>query len=158
MADLAAGTKGIMNAAQKMGLGQKALGYAKKNPLGVWAGVGFLMDVSYEQKQGSGFGASVAKAAVQNALLETNPVLMTAAQLAPLAIQGAVAAHQFRRTKEEERFDAKHNGYGRIGGNYLDTMQAQTMRQAAVQQIQGNKLNARSALGGEARIFANTVY
>jgi hypothetical protein len=43
---------------------------------------------------------------------------------------------------------------GIVGGNYMDTQRALTMRQAAVQAIQGSKLNARSALGGEARILA----
>jgi hypothetical protein len=40
----------------------------------------------------------------------------------------------------------------------MDTQRAQTMRQAAVQAIQGSKLNARSALGGEAQIFANNPF
>jgi len=37
--------------------------------------------------------------------------------------------------------------------NFVDTEQAYTMRQAAVQAIQASKLNARSALGGEARLM-----
>lgn len=36
---------------------------------------------------------------------------------------------------------------------YKDTQQAITMRQAAVQAIQGSRMNARSALGGEARLM-----
>ena len=37
--------------------------------------------------------------------------------------------------------------------NYMDTNQAITMRQAAVQAIQGSKINGRNALGGEARML-----
>lgn len=36
---------------------------------------------------------------------------------------------------------------------YQDTQQAATMRQAAIQAIQGSKLNARNALGGEAAMM-----
>lgn len=76
------------------------------------------------------------------------------AQLAPSVVQGAQAAHQFRRTKAEEFANIRQYSQ-QVGGQYMDTNQALTMRQAAVEQIQGNKLNARSALGGEARIFSN---
>lgn len=37
--------------------------------------------------------------------------------------------------------------------SYQDTQQAATMRQAAIQAIQGSKLNARNALGGEAAMM-----
>ena len=39
-------------------------------------------------------------------------------------------------------------------GDFVDTRGAQTMRQATVQAIQGSKMNARSALGGEAKILS----
>lgn len=43
---------------------------------------------------------------------------------------------------------------------YTDTRQALTMRQAAVQAIQGSKMNARNALGGEASLMHrdNRIY
>ena len=41
-----------------------------------------------------------------------------------------------------------------VVGDFVDTRGAQTMRQATVQAIQGSKMNARSALGGEAKILS----
>lgn len=133
---------------------KSGIGVAAKNP-GLLMGAGMAaMDVKSQVDSGNSLGTSIFKAGVNGALYASNPVLMTAIDLAPLAYQGLVGAHQFRKQKGQQLFDQKHNNYGRVGGGYTDTMQAQTMRQAAVQQIQGNKLNARSALGGEARIFA----
>lgn len=140
-------------------VGSRAINLVKDNPIMFTAGVGnFMYEVNSQTKQGNGLGVSIMKAAVENALWDLHPVTMFAATLAPMAVQGGVAAHKFRRKRTEERYDMKHNSYGQIGGGFIDTMQAQTMRQAAVQQIQGNKLNARSALGGEARIFSNKIY
>lgn len=145
----------VSSAASKAaGMAKSGLGVAVKNPGLLMAGGFAAMDVKRQLDSGNGLGKSVFKAGAEAALYASNPVLMTAIDLAPMAYQGVQAAHQFRRVKEEERFDRRYNNYGRVGGGYVDTMQAQTMRQAAVQQIQGNKLNARSALGGEARIFA----
>ena len=122
-------------------------------------GIGNVVyETNNQMKNGNGFGVSLLKSGIETALWETNPILMGAATLAPMAVQGGIAANKFRRSKAEERYDRKHNSYGVIGGGFVDTMQAQTMRQAAVQQIQGNKLNARSALGGEARIFSSQIY
>lgn len=154
--------KVIADAAKKAAgtsVGSRAINLVKDNPIMATVGVGnFMYDVNNQTKQGNGLGVSIMKAGIETALWDLNPVLMTAATLAPMAVQGGVAAHKFRRQRAEERYDMKHNSYGQIGGNFVDTMQAQTMRQAAVQQIQGNKLNARSALGGEARIFSNKIY
>ena len=154
--------KVIADAAKKAAgtsVGSRAINMVKDNPIMSTVGIGnFMYDVNNQTKQGNGLGVSVMKAGIETALWDLNPVLMTAATLAPMAVQGGVAAHKFRRQRTEERYDMKHNSYGKIGGGFIDTMQAQTMRQAAVQQIQGNKLNARSALGGEARIFSNKIY
>lgn len=140
-------------------IGSRAINLVKDNPIMATVGVGsFMYEVNSQTKQGNGLGVSIMKAGVENALWDLNPALMFAATLAPMAVQGGVAAHKFRRKRTEERYDMRHNSYGQIGGGFIDTMQAQTMRQAAVQQIQGNKLNARSALGGEARIFSNKIY
>lgn len=133
---------------------KSGLGVAAKNPAVLMgAGMG-LYDVKTQVDSGNSLGTSIFKAGVSGALYASNPILMTAVDLAPMAYQGVIAAHQYRKRRGEEIYDQKNNNYGRVGGGFQDTMQAQTMRQAAVQQIQGNKLNARSALGGEARIFA----
>lgn len=42
---------------------------------------------------------------------------------------------------------------GRIGGGYMDTEQAYTMRQAAAQAIRRSQLNARISLGNEATLM-----
>lgn len=144
-------------AGSKALIGHGARGLAS-NPGAAIGGGMFLADTNRYSKQGNNLGTSVMKAGVENILYATNPALMTGIQLAPLAVQGAVAAHDFRKRRAEEIHTNKYNNSRRVGGDYMDTSQAQTMRQAALQQIQGNKLNARSALGGEARIFANKFY
>lgn len=134
--------------------GYVAPGIKKVGIPGMMAAGGFMMEANQHVKQGDRLGNAVFKAGVSNALYATNPVLMTAATLAPVAVQGVQAAHQFRRGRAEQIQDQRNNRY-RVGGGFTDTQQSVTMRQAAVEQIQGNKLNARSALGGEARLFAN---
>lgn len=131
---------------------------AVKNPLAALEILGTGSSMKYRMNNGDSFMSAAFKETAENALYMSNPGLMTAVQMAPLAYQGVKAAHDFRKRKSEELHDMRYNMYGKIGGNYMDTSRAVTMRQAAVQQIQGNKLNARSALGGEARIFANNIY
>ena len=131
---------------------------AVKNPLGALEVLGTGSGMKYRMNNGDSFMSAAFKETVENALYASNPAIMSAIQMAPLAYQGVKAAHDFRKRKSEEMHDMRYNMYGKIGGNYMDTSRAVTMRQAAVQQIQGNKLNARSALGGEARIFANNIY
>lgn len=136
---------------------KKGVGYAIRNPIQVGGmameGLGAIQSI----KQSDSFVGGVAKEALNMALYHTNPGLMMALQLAPAAYHGTKALHEFRENRTKEIFDMTYNQYGRVGGGYRDTYQAQTMRQAAVQQIQGNKLNARSALGGEARLFAHNA-
>ena len=131
---------------------------AVKNPLAALEILGTGSSMKYRMNNGDSFMSAAFKETVENALYASNPAIMSAIQMAPLAYQGVKAAHDFRKRKSEEMHDMRYNMYGKIGGNYMDTSRAVTMRQAAVQQIQGNKLNARSALGGEARIFANNIY
>ena len=131
---------------------------AIKNPLGGLEVLGTGSSMKYRMNNGESFMSAAFKETAENALYMSNPAIMTALQMAPLAYQGVKAAHDFRKRKGEELYDMRYNMYGKIGGNYMDTNRAVTMRQAAVQQIQGNKLNARSALGGEARIFSNNIY
>lgn len=53
----------------------------------------------------------------------------------------------------EERYNESRRKLSQPTFRYQDTQQAVTMRQAAVQAIQGSKLNARNALGGEASLM-----
>lgn len=100
-------------------------------------------------------GGAATRAAANLVFEHTAPVLYWGAQAAMAAPGIYSSAYQFRRQKGNEIQRHKHDAWsGIVGNTYTDTAQAATMRQAAVQQIQGNKLNARSALGGEARLFA----
>ena len=117
-------------------------------------GIGISKGVNHRVQQGSSLSGALAQELTQSAMFAMNPGAMSLAYAAPVIHAGLDAAYTHRRQKAEELL-AFDNPSQRIGGNYMDTQRAQTMRQAAVQQIQGNKLNARSALGGEARIFSN---
>lgn len=130
--------------------------WKNKGSLGTGAlhGIDIVRGVNHRVQQGSSVSGALAFELTQNAMFKMNPGAMTLAYAAPAIYAGMDAAYTHRRQKGEELL-AFDNPSQRIGGNYMDTQRAQTMRQAAVQQIQGNKLNARSALGGEARIFSN---
>lgn len=128
--------------------------FLARNAFMVGEGVMTGAAISSDMKQGTSFAGAVGKEVIQTAAMLTMPFTTSAIQLAPLAYQGIKAAHDFRKGRTEEIFDRRYNNNSIANPNFMDTNRALTMRQAAVQQIQGNKLNARSALGGEARIFA----
>lgn len=114
-----------------------------------------LPEYNQSRDQGSSVLGSAAKAGTLGLLRYSNPIAMGIFDAAPMLYDGYKAANDFRKRRNGEiRADISNARNNVIGGNYVDTQQAQTMRQAALQQIQGNKLNARSALGGEARIFS----
>lgn len=142
--EMALGTKSVLSTTVKtMGVG------------GIIGGISALGDVKENMNNGNNLGTSVFKAGVTNALWTTNPALMMTLNAGPAVIKGYEAAHQFRRRRGEELQLRNRGANGMVGTGFQDTQQAYTMRQAAVQQIQGNKMNARSALGGEARIFGS---
>ena len=105
--------KVIADAAKKAAgtsVGSRAINLVKDNPIMATVGVGnFMYEVNSQTKQGNGLGVSLMKAGIETALWDLNPVLMTAATLAPMAVQGGVAAHKIRRQRAEERYDMKHN-------------------------------------------------
>lgn len=135
---------------------------ASKNVLtkkGVALAADFGIGTYGRVKDGSGLMSAIGREAISSALWATQPHLMTGIMAAQFAVQGTQAAYAFRR-QAHTKFTGmlESAGSNQVGGGYMDTNQAATMRQAAFQQIQGNKINARSALGGEARIFANNRY
>lgn len=136
-----------MSGAKRIGPGKLAVG-----------GVFTAMQIKDNMAQGDSFGTSAFKAGVYNMAMASHPLLTTAIQMAPLAVQGYSAATTYRRGRAEELQAIKRGRNGTVGSGWQDTQQSLTMRQAAVQQIQGNKLNARTALGGEARIFGTSYY
>ena len=144
--------KSAMNLA-KSGTSLASKGIASVGgPLGAFS---MYSETKSSMESGNSISTSLFKAGVSAALWSTNPGLMSVVNFGPMAIDGMKAAHQFRRAKGEEIYRNNRGPSGFVGNGFVDTQQAYTMRQAAVQQIQGNKLNARSALGGEARIFSN---
>lgn len=102
--------------------------------------------------QGEGFGASLTKGiAVGFAEQIIGPFAFGAIQtaaLAPSLVKGYMRLDDNLRSKRNTRLDSSNMNF-----SYEDTRAAYTMRQSAVQAIQGSKLNARSALGGEARLM-----
>lgn len=118
----------------------------------VVAGGFFAVDTMANMSGGDDLGTAAIKSAGVSVLAASNPVLFTGLTLAPLAVEGSIGFQKFMR--EKENYWSSQFAYSNtVGGNYMDTQRAQTMRQAAVQAIQGSKLNARSALGGEAKIM-----
>lgn len=113
-----------------------------------WFGVDLVSNVS----AGDNLGTSVLKAGATGILSTAAPVLFGVASFAPAVRDMGVGYYNFRR--EKQSWWNKQFAYDNsVGGNYVDSQRALTMRQAAVQSIQGSKLNARSALGSEARIL-----
>lgn len=115
-------------------------------------GLGFGIDAASNIYMGDDLGTSVAKASVTGVLAASNPVLFGGVMAASIAKDAYWGVKQFNMQKKQW-WNAQYATNNTVGGNYMDTQRAQTMRQASVQAIQGSKLNARSALGGEAKIM-----
>lgn len=111
------------------------------------------LDATLNMAAGDDAGTAIMKAGAATALWYTAPVLMGTHMAATMTPAIAAAYHGWQRNVQT----TWNNNFrqGQLGGQYQDTQRALTMRQAAVQAIQGSKLNARSALGGEARILAS---
>lgn len=122
-----------------------------KYGFGIWAGVSAVGNM----KNGDNFGTAVVKGFGEAMLWETAPLAMTAWSLASAAPSVISAGYNWYRQRD---FWFRNQHLPNFGGMYQDTQRAMTMRQAAIQAIQGSKLNARSALGGEARILSQGMY
>lgn len=112
------------------------------------------LDLPLNMAAGDDFGTAALKAGTAAALWYTAPVVMGIHLAATTLPAASAAVHQWHRGKVSgwnSQFQR-----GTVGGGFQDTQRALTMRQAAVQTIEASKLNARSALGGEARILAQT--
>lgn len=112
---------------------------------------GAVFDTAANLQEGDNFGVAATKGVAAGMMWHTAPALMTAhmvgTQLAPAAISG------YKNWKRNAEAKYSQNFLPNFGGQYQDTQKAQTMRQAGVQAIQGSRMNARSALGGEAKIL-----
>lgn len=117
---------------------------------------GALLDGYLNLKSGDDLGTAAFKAAGTAMLWTIAPGAMTAQMVGSLGVQGVVGYQNWKRHAQENYRMQSYQG--RVGGGYQDTQRAMTMRQAAVQAIQGSKLNARSALGGEAQLINNNRF
>ena len=113
-------------------------------------GGGFALDVEPIFYLATHFGA--VKQGAKEALIYTmfpsiGLALTVGAPVAGVAA-GAIARHVHADRKQFEQMFTPN-----VGGNYIDTQQAYTMRQRAVQAIQSSHMNARSALGNTARMM-----
>lgn len=116
------------------------------------AGIGFATDAALNAYSGDDLGTSILKAGVTGAVFASNPVLAPVLMGAQIATDVGWGIAKFNHQKKQW-WNAQYSYSNNVGGQYVDTMRAQTMRQAAVTAIQGSKMNARSALGGEAKIL-----
>ena len=97
------------------------------------------------------FGGAVKQGAKEALIYTMFPSIGLALTVgAPVAgvAAGAIARHVHADRKQFEQMFTPN-----VGGNYIDTQQAYTMRQRAVQAIQSSHMNARSALGNTARMM-----
>lgn len=124
--------------------------------VGSIAGAGF--DVAFSVvggiKSGQSFGESIIKGTADAAMWAIAPGVMWTAFGASIAGSVGKGIYNYNANLDSryyERMQAAKSNF-----NYVDTRQAVTMRQAAVQAIQGSKMNARNALGGEASLMHRT--
>lgn len=138
--------------AGKKGMSAVPGGAISKTVLGMTA-----FDMYGNVQAGDDIGTAGVKAGANYMLWAALPGPMTAFTFGP-ALAGAAMQTGTFINKKQQWWNQQFRPGNTVGGNYMDTQRAQTMRQAAVQAIQGSKLNARSALGGEAQIFANNPW
>jgi hypothetical protein len=111
-------------------------------------------DAASNMAAGDDFGTAALKAGAGAALWATAPWVM-GTHLAATTLPMAGAALYNTHRQKVNQWNMAHM-QGTLGGTYMDTQRALTMRQAAVQAIESSKMNARSALGGEARILTQS--
>lgn len=124
----------------------------KTSSVGKLGILGLGVDTAFNLSAGDNLGTSLMKAGVTGALVASSPVVfgaITGTQMLGEAGWG-IAKYNYQQKQFWNREFATNN---QVGGNYVDNQRAATMRQAAVQAIQGSKMNARSALGQEAKIM-----
>jgi hypothetical protein len=139
------------------GAGKKGMNSLPGGAFGKVAAGMTVADMYGNVQAGDDVGTAAVKAGANYVEWSMAPGPMTALTFGPALAGAAMQAGTFINRKEQW-WDKQFRPGNTVGGNYMDSQRAQTMRQAAVQAIQGSKLNARSALGGEAQIFANNPY
>ena len=136
---------------------KKGFGMVPGGKMGKGMAAFAAFDIYGNLQSGDDLGTAAVKTAANQILWAAAPGPMAALTFTPMLAKGAMAVGTFAHHKQQW-WNMQHKPTGIVGGQYVDTQRAQTMRQAAVQAIQGSKMNARSALGGEAKIFANNPW
>ena len=115
-------------------------------------GASVAIDVGIQALTGQKINAkTIAKSTASNAFYLLAPKAITGALFAKdIGVMVGQAAYGLHKTFNN-KLEQKYQNGPRF--NYQDTQQAATMRQAAVQAIQGSKLNARNSLGSEAALM-----
>lgn len=123
----------------------------------LWAagtlGMGALA-VPANMSEGDSFRTAVVRAGAETAAWAVAPYAMGAYEVGKLAVAGVEGGHAWHQNKKSAWNEA-HRRNTTVGGNYQDTQRAATMRQASIEAISGSKMNARSALGGEAQLLSS---
>lgn len=115
-------------------------------------GAGLEVGISMLAFRGEmGTKAAIGRGLVEFAAWQTAPWLMGIATLGSLAGM-AVPSLMERHDNQKSKFNTYYRP--NVGGTYKDTQQASTMRQASIQAMSAHKMNARTALGNEARLMA----
>lgn len=123
---------------------------------GRWTGMGGVaittgLRTMTHKKRGESLGTSLLKGIGTGAFYAFAPKTLTAAAFTAPMVKGAIQG-SFRASRNitDRRRQQTRPG---TSFTYRDSNAALTMRQASVQAIQGSKLNARNALGGEASLM-----
>jgi hypothetical protein len=141
----------ISKAASKAGAGAAAtMGSLILGQIGFGVGLDTLTNVALG-------GMPVEKAAglaVRDAaVLAVAPGAYWASMIFNQAIRPLAGAYLNAGPKIADQYNKTRREMSKPTFSYQDTQPAMTMRQAAIQAIQGSKLNARNALGGEAALM-----
>jgi hypothetical protein len=107
------------------------------------AGFSFVTRKAFGESAGGALKGSLLETAAYFAFGPVGEFVQTAGFIASIGGM-ALGAYQSRRMMIQDQYRPN------LGGRYMDTEQAYTMRQAAVQAINRTQMNARYALGNEA--------
>ena len=114
--------------------------------VGIWTGLGYFSDSDPNKKFTNHLGSAIG----WELLLRTAPGIGWV-MLGFHAAKGATS--WYKNTEREKKKQYNLMFRSNFGGNYQDSRQAMTMRQAGVQAIQASHLNGRSLLGQEASLM-----
>jgi len=115
----------------------------------------YALDFGIRVLTGEGVGHAAVHAVGSAALWTAFPHIMIA-QLGYAITKGAISAGYASSYANQMKYRSFVSR--QIGGTYRDNQMSQTMRQRAIQEIQGSKMNARNMLGQEALMVHRRRY